>query len=243
MKTITPFISFILSILLIPITQAASQDLIPYLLTQNNCITLENIHYYTCYSPQDRIPLWSLHELKREQVAGQRERTNDYRRDSRVAMPVEASAYRLSGFDRGHMVPAADMRLDYESMSDTFFMTNMTPQRPEFNRGIWRVLENKIRKDFLATGQAGDVFVYTGIIEQENLPTLDSKVVIPEFLYKIIYNQKFHTIRSYLISNHRYSSSELESFRVSVDEIESKSGLNFFSFLNKVKEEELEQRI
>ena len=243
MKSITPFISFILSFFLIPITHAAPQELTTYLITQNNCITLENIHYYTCYSSKDRVPLWSLHELRREQVVGQSERTNDYRKDSRVAKPVEASAYRYSGFDRGHMVPAADMRLDDQSMSETFFMTNMTPQRPEFNRGIWRVLENKIRKDFLNTHQKGAVFIYTGIIVQENLPTLDSKVVIPEYLYKIIYNQKLHTISSYLISNHRYSSSELESFRVSVDEIESQSGLNFFSFLNKDQEEELEQRM
>lgn len=225
-------------------TRASLNDLNPFLLpSSQNCHILQNDHYYSCYSSSYKNSQWTLHQLERSQIEGSQARTNDYRRDNRVSNPVESTDYRSSGFDRGHLVPAADMKRDHSSMSQTFYMTNMGPQRPEFNRGIWSALEKKIRRDFLATGQSKDVFVYTGAILSPGLPTLKSGVTIPEWFYKIIYNQKGHSVRSYLIDNHRYSSSELESFRVSVDRIEELTKIDFFSHLSDDEQAKLESKI
>tara|TARA_Y100000768_G_scaffold370540_1_gene336442 strand:+ start:4569 stop:5402 length:834 start_codon:yes stop_codon:yes gene_type:complete len=222
---------------------AHAETLTELLPLKSSCQLLKNSTYYSCYQAHHRNPSWTLHELTRAQTSGQQSRSNDYRRDQRISDAVEASDYRSSGFDRGHMVPAADRRKDKASMSETFLMSNMTPQRPEFNRGIWRVLEQKIRKDFLSLRREDDVFVFTGAHLEKNLPQLTTKISIPEFFYKIIFNASDLKITSYLISNHRYSSSELESFRVSVDEIEELTGLDFFSHLPDRLELELESKI
>ncbi len=208
-----------------------------------DCQLIENEFYSICYHSKYRNSAWTIHELDRAQLLGREARTNDYRSDPRTQNPVNENDYRYSGFDRGHLVPAADMKRDRLSMSQTFYMSNMAPQRPEFNRGIWSVLEKRIRKDFLATGENRDTFIYTGSILSSQLPTLASQVTIPEWFYKIIYNQRNQTVRAYLIDNQRYSSSELESFRVTVDYIEEISGLDFFIHLPLSVQDELESRI
>lgn len=236
-------ITFI-GLLLLPLSSfAATSALTKFLLQAKNCKLLENDHYTSCYSDHFKNTVWAIHQLEREQVLGHQKRTNDYRVDTRVTNGVQATDYRKTGFDRGHLVPAADMKKDFASMTQTFFMTNMSPQRPEFNRGIWSVLEKKIRRDFLTTKQRDNVFVYTGMILSNKLPTLTCQAAIPEWFYKIIYNQVNHSVKSYLIDNHRYSSSELESFRVSVDRIEELTGLDFFSFLPKTQQDQLESQI
>lgn len=238
-KSITLVITLLLSL---P-SFAGTNPLTKYLLQPKNCTLLKNDHYTSCYSDHFKNTVWAIHQLEREQILGHQKRTNDYRVDNRVTNGIQASDYRRTGFDRGHLVPAADMKKDFSSMTQTFFMTNMSPQRPEFNRGIWSVLEKKIRRDFVATKQRGNVFVYTGMILSDKLPTLTCQATIPEWFYKVIYNQADHTVKSYLIDNHRYSSSELESFRVSVDRIEKLTGLDFFSFLPKAEQDQLESQI
>lgn len=222
---------------------SSAASLKKFLLQPHHCKLLENDHFTSCYSEHFKNTIWAVHQLEREQVLGHQKRTNDYRVDNRVSKRVLPTNYRRTGFDRGHLVPASDMRKNFSSMTQTFFMTNMAPQRPEFNRGIWSVLEKKIRRDFVATRQKDNVFIYTGMILSDKLPTLPCEAAIPEWFYKIIYNQTTHTISSYLIDNHRYSSSELDSFRVSVDRIEALTGLDFFSFLPKLKEDQLESKI
>jgi len=235
-------ITVILLLYMLPCVAEASA-ITKFLLQPKNCKLLENDHYTSCYSDHFKNTVWAIHQLEREQVLGHQKRTNNYRVDIRVSNGVQASDYRRTGFDRGHLVPAADMKKDYSSMSQTFYMTNMSPQRPEFNRGIWSVLEKKIRRDFVATKQNGNVFVYTGMILSDKLPTLTCQAAIPEWFYKVIYNQTNHSVKSYLIDNHRYSSSELESFRVSVDRIEELTGLDFFSFLPISEQNLLESKI
>lgn len=222
---------------------AHSLELSDFILAPKDCQLLKSNFYYSCYDKEHRIPKWTLHELIRSQLNGAQPRTNNFKADTRVSTPVSPGDFRYSGYDRGHMVPAADMRLNYTSMSETFLMTNISVQRPEFNRGIWRVLENRIRKEFLATNENSHVFVFTGPILEEFLPRLQTGISIPKYFYKVIYSATNKKLKAYLISNNRYSSSELESFRVSVDRIEKLTKMDFFSFLEDSLEDQLESRI
>ncbi len=239
MKEILTLLSFI------GLTEARALPSRDFLLHSPDCELLTNLHYFSCYNPQSRQSSWTLHQLDRTQIKGSSARTNDYRPDYRVHNPVEETDYKYSGFDRGHMTPAADFKKDHHSMSETFLMSNMSPQRPEFNRGIWKSLEAKIRKDFLGNS-TGETIIYTGAILNELLPTILTGVSIPENFYKIIYqydHEHIIQVKAYLISNHGFSSSELESFRVTIDEIENLSGLDFFSFLDEQVEQDIESKI
>ena len=99
---------------------------------------------------------------------------------------AELDDYRRSGYDRGHLAPAADMAFDNLAMSESFYMSNMSPQNSKLNRGLWARLENRIR-DWVRRGD-GDAYVITAPILKKGLERIDSGVSIPDFYYKIIYS-------------------------------------------------------
>lgn len=76
------------------------------------------------------------------------ERLDNFRADQRIPWRFRASlgAYKGSGYDRGHLVASADLRETELQNSETFLLSNMSPQKPEFNRRIWRDLEAAIRE-------------------------------------------------------------------------------------------------
>lgn len=98
----------------------------------------------------------------------------------------ELSDYKGSGYDRGRLVPTGDMKYSDESMRESFFMSNISPQNPDFNRGIWRKLEQLVRD----WGREGEIFITTGgVLLYENLGSIGSnKVTIPSKFYKIVYS-------------------------------------------------------
>ena len=99
-------------------------------------------NYTICYRESYEQAEWSAYSLSREQLKKNASRSNDFRPDPQISSESASLAdYKGSGFDRGHLTPAADMSFDQKAMSETFFMSNMSPQAPEFNRGIWKDLE------------------------------------------------------------------------------------------------------
>lgn len=87
------------------------------------------------------------YELTPELISGTQSRTDDFRADPLVSTGSDTLAdYSGSGYDRGHLCPAADMKLNQTSMSETFFLSNMSPQGAGFNRGIWSSVEDQVRK-------------------------------------------------------------------------------------------------
>ena len=110
-------------------------------------------------------------------------RTNDFRADYRVPYPVSPKQYLNTGYDRGHMVPAADATSEKE-MHETFFMTNMTPQEPTLNRKSWKNLEERIRQN--STNLKLDLVVVTGAV-YEAQPKLVNKIPVPQAYYKVVF--------------------------------------------------------
>ena len=97
------------------------------------------------YSEQREQPIWIVYELIKEEVVSKAiSRTDNFRPDHSIKTGSATLAdYKASGYDRGHLAPAADMGHSKESMSDSFYLSNMSPQVPQFNRGIWKKLEMK----------------------------------------------------------------------------------------------------
>ena len=86
--------------------------------------------------------------------------------------------YKGSGYDRGHLPPAGDMAWSKEAMSESFFLTNMSPQVPALNRGMWRILEEQIRTWAL---KEQELYIITGTIIRPNYKTIGpNKVTVPQ---------------------------------------------------------------
>jgi len=92
--------------------------------------------------------------------------------------------YKNSGYDRGHLCPVAAMKLNHTSMSETFFMSNISPQEPNFNRGIWKNIEALVRE----WGWNTKSHVVSGPIFKDNKGSIGAnKVTVPGHYYKVIY--------------------------------------------------------
>lgn len=193
-------------------------------------LELDYNYYQLCYSVEHRISKWAMHELTLAQIKGSQARTNDFKADHRAPNPVHADSYRRSGYDRGHLVPAADMRLNHQAMSETFFMTNMTPQNPGFNSGVWNSLEAHIRKEVERLGPA---LIITApiLLEQQNYLMLQSGVSIPDEFYKIAYFYADQSMQAFVIPNAHAHGQSYRSFKTTVREIETLTAIDFFSEL------------
>jgi endonuclease G len=218
-----------------------ANDLLPTC-PKHNGELVKHRYYTLCYGEEHEQAQWTYHELTPQMLKGSTKRTDNFREDPKVSTrSADDDDYRGSGFDRGHLVPAGDMKVNKTAMSESFYMSNMSPQRPGFNRGIWKKLEGKIR--YLAKKEK-KLIVITGPVLERFLPTLYSGVSIPEYYYKIIYSpaQKGAKMLAFLMPN-AYSKRSLKSFVVTVDEIERLTGLNFFKQLPDHLEKKLESSL
>ena len=197
-------------------------------------------HYSLCYDSEHRQAAWVKYKLTPELITGKQKRTNDYRADWNIEDPVLSSDYKGSGFDRGHLLPAADMKLDHTSMSETFFMTNMSPQNPSFNRRIWASIERRVRS---LVGQYGVGHVITAGILEPGLPKLSTDVSIPDWYFKVIYFPESEVMKAFLIENKPHSNVFYGDFLVTVDEVEQMTGLDFFTDLPDSIEAHLEAEL
>ncbi len=206
----------------------------------SNCdYDLKYDYYQICYSENHFQAFWTFHRLTKESIQGRQKRTNNFKADYRLSDPIGSRDYKGSGYDRGHLVPAGDMKLNRDSMSETFYMTNMSPQVSAFNSGVWRVLEAGMRKEVL---KHGDAFVVTAPILN---PLIDYKriwsgVSVPDAYYKIAYFPDDQIMMAFLIPNRSQKGHRHTEFQVSVDEIEELTGFDFFSELPDELEDALE---
>lgn len=137
---------------------------------------------------------------------------------------AELNDYKRSGYDRGHMFPAADSP-SLEAMEETFSLANMVPQNPENNRNIWSWIESSVRA---YAKRNGDVYVITGPLFLDNTLQKIGRVYVPTHLYKIVYDPKKQKGAAYIVPNTQTTNYSV----VSIAELETKAGINFFPSLN-----------
>jgi endonuclease G len=169
-------------------------------------------------------------------------RSNNFRPDPSVPNSPTPQDYTRSGYDRGHLAPAADFRWNEQAMNESFYMSNMTPQIPAFNRGIWNNLEKQVRDWAL---EKDTLYIVTGAVLHKGLPTIGtSNVTVPERFYKVIlqHNSTTNSGVGFVIPNEG-STEPLESFEVTIDSVEHITGLDFFPALPDSIERKVEGRI
>lgn len=197
--------------------------------------------YTLSYNEEHELANWVAYELTKEEVLGTEERGDDFREDKSISTgSAKLADYKGSGYDRGHLAPAADFKWSAEAMSDTFYMSNMAPQDPSFNRGIWGDLEAAVRS---MAYDNGAIYVVTGpVLTDGPYETIgDSEVAIPNYFYKVILDYTDPEVKAigFILPNEG-SSKSLSSYAVSVDEVEEMTDLDFFPALPDEHEAELE---
>ncbi|MEM7645580.1 MAG: DNA/RNA non-specific endonuclease [Pseudomonadota bacterium] len=219
------------------LSQTPSQEFEPSGLCSEH---VEYLAFSICYDREHRQASWVKHKITLEMIDGKVRRTNDYREDPNLYDPVTGRDYRGSGFDRGHLAPAADFKLNRQMMSESFYMTNMSPQNPGFNRGIWVSIEKSIRYH---VRQWGTAHVITAPVLDAGLDQIKSGVSIPDWYYKIAYYPNQEVMIAFLIENRRFKGAKIEQFMVTVDEIEQLTGFDFYKDLPDVLEDSLESQV
>ncbi|MBE0490519.1 MAG: DNA/RNA non-specific endonuclease [Halomonas sp.] len=192
-------------------------------------------------------PLWVSYRLQAVEDPGAGPRPS-FQRDWRTLWPIGTDHYAGSGYDRGHMAPNYAIAVVHgpEAQLDTFYMSNMSPQRPDLNRRLWQRLEEVVIDHFVP--RFGEVQVITGPVFPErfrdNLFNRVGLVEIPEAFYKIIaVTEGEPRVLAFLMPQEVRGDEPLDDYLVSVDEIEARTGLNFFPRLPEEVAEVLEGEV
>lgn len=196
--------------------------------------------YSLSYSEPYEQAEWVAYELLENQLSDIDRKRPYFEIDE--AIPTGAASwrnYKNSGYDRGHLCPAADREFDEKLFNETFLTSNISPQDHEFNAGIWNSLEQKVR--YWAKLYDG-VYVVTGGVLKPDLETIGSeRVAVPEYFYKIImdYHEGNPKAIAFLIPN-KPLGYNLKPYVVSIDSIEQLTGIDFFPKLDDNLEEVIE---
>jgi len=203
---------------------------------------IQRTYFTISYSEEHEQAEWIAYELTRESLELPNvKRTGNFRPDPNVrngsATPRD---YKRSGYDRGHLAPAGDMAFSIEAMSESFYMTNISPQLRKFNGGIWRELEGNVRDWAM---QFEKIYVVTGPVLTKGISKKigPNKVAVPDEFYKVILDFTEPEIKAiaFIIPNKK-SDNKLDYYAVSVDQVEEITGIDFFY---KLFDDDLEEGI
>ena len=198
-------------------------------------------YYSLSYNEKYEQAEWVAYELKKSYVRSSNFDRPYFIEDPKVkTRSADWRNYKKSGYDKGHLCPAGDMEFEINAYNDTFFTSNISPQIHDFNGGIWKRLEQKVR--YWATKYDG-VYVITAGVLQPNLKTIgQEKVLVPNYFYKILLDNsdRQYKMIAFLVPNEK-SDKPLYSFVVSVDSIEKITGIDFFPKLENKTENRLEK--
>lgn len=226
--------------------------------SKNSIEVVKHAGYAIGFDCQYKMAAWTFHVVTPDITFGNVSRTNDFRKDTLVSCgSAEDSDYFLRtankdgtvtydgfGFDRGHLVPSADFKWSPVGLSETYFYSNMSPQRPEFNRDSWAEIEGLVRK--MVDAEQKILYVHTGPVFANDMTTLTRSIhqlKIPNLHYKIVADLSPNSLRgmAFLMPNKKC---ELRpsNYVVSIDSIEALTGLNFFPNLPDSTAQRLESK-
>lgn len=204
-------------------------------------LLLERKGFALGYSYKYRQAMWVCYSLTREQLLKEQvKRSNKFQADPDIPFcPVQPGDYTKTGYDRGHLAPAADMTYSFDTMLQSFFMSNICPQIPGCNRGIWKRIENQTRKWAL---KEGSLYIITGPIFRGSEKLLGkTDIPIPTGFYKVILDTTPPVKMIAFIAPNQTTKKRVFSFVATVDEVEKITGFDFFNMLEDQLENALEK--
>ena len=190
------------------------------------------------FNPSLRIPNCVAYELTATMVdmadaPGHENRKNyNYARDPKVKECPENWEYRGSGYSRGHMAPAMDMRWDKTAMAQCFYMTNMCPQDTKLNNDHWRVLEEKVHR---WAKRDKRILVFTGPImgkSPKRIGKNKADIAVPDAFFKVVYAPEQGRAIAFIYPNQPCPGG-ISKYAVTVAEVERRTSLTFSSAIPK----------
>lgn len=231
----------------VPINETLERSYMPALGSNDQLI--EHNGYVSCMSRTFNIPKWVYHKISYALLQGSsQERSGNYPKDPGFP-ELRTSAYTGSGYDHGHLAPAADFKRNEDLYSDSFFMTNMTPQHGCFNQKGWCMLESNVRK-WAFDNPASEFYIFSGTIVDNSEDALclsdGTTITVPGMFFKVVAERrkgKFVRGIAFLIPNVDISGNDVDATKTNIDDVERVTGLNFFSALNAVEEKAVEKMV
>ena len=200
--------------------------------------------YCLVYSEEHEQAKWVAYILKLGMINGDVKRSNKFKEDPKIkTKSANDSDYKGSGYDRGHLAPAADMSFSEQSMQESFYYSNMSPQEPSFNRGMWKKLESEVRSyvEYL-----DKIYVVTGPILVDGLIEIGANGVdVPKEYYKaaLFYSDTCVEAIAFVMPNKKLNSESVYNYAISIDDLEKKTGMNFFYNLPFLLERRVEKKL
>jgi len=170
--------------------------------------------YRVKYDSDTKNPRWVSWVLSSNMVVGISSRLQKFYEDPEIKIPQGTHYdYTGSGYDRGHMCPAADNSFSQEAMKESFYVSNICPQLPRLNRGRWKSLEEECRRRVL---QDDTLVIVAGPIYSDSVDdTIGvNKIKVPAAFFKVIYDGRLEY--AYIFSN---VITNLYELNVSVDDV------------------------
>lgn len=217
---------------------------IPVMSAKKQGQVIHRTGYTLAYDAKTRTPQWVAWELTKKETQGNEERSNDFQPDPDVkGAKVVTKDYSHSGYDRGHMAPAADMKWSKKAMMESFYMSNICPQDHNLNTSDWSELENKSRQ---WARRFGKVYIVCGPIYngKRNEYIGDHRVKVPDAFFKVVLiNEKKKQCAMGFYFENEAGERKLQEYLVPVDRLEQLTGMDFFSALPDNLEDRLEAEI
>jgi len=204
---------------------------------------IKHFAYSLVYNEKNEQADWVSYQLLASELAPNFERTDKFLVDTMVLTgSADNSDYKNSGYDKGHLAPAADMTWNEQAMMESFYFSNISPQLPGFNRGIWKKLEEKVR-DWAKIYDC--LYITTGPICNLSTKSIgDNAVMIPTQFYKtiLIYNDSIKQSIAFLFPNEKCEG-EIFDYVVTVDSIELITRKDFYFALPDRQEKIIEKQV
>jgi len=204
--------------------------------------TIQRDHYILDYNEEHEQSNWIFYKITEDHIKGTAKRKNHYKSDPMIT--TYSSNYRdytSTGYDRGHLCPAGSMKINQDAMDDTFYMSNISPQNPGFNRGVWNKLEQQVRR---WVDVYGDLYVVSGPVFDSEMASIGvSNVSVPKRFYKVVYACEGQGKMIGFVLPNEKSDQDLTDYTVSVDEVERITNIDFYFNLDDQFEDYLESNL
>lgn len=216
---------------------------IPVSIRKREEIVLRRTAFTLSYNNAYKTPNWVAWELTRAETQGSESRKSKFEPDPDLPEPrAEHSDYTRSGYDRGHMAPAADMKWSDKAMEESFLLTNICPQSPGLNRGRWKELEEQVRE--WARRDSALLIVCGPIVDTSKKTIGQHQIVVPDRYFKVVAAPYLDTPRgiAFLFDNSNDQPS-MKALAIPIDSVEKITGIDFFYLLPDSIETRIESNI
>ena len=206
---------------------------------------IEHMGYTVSYNQEYRIPNWVAYELQDSELYGDLDRAEKFSPDPEFkGRQAYDSDYSGSGWDRGHMAPAGDMKWSSQAMQESFYLTNVCPQNHNLNAGVWNDLEKQVRRE---AKYYGKLWVVSGPIVGSNRHGRigSNRVMVPDSFFKALLakNRDGKYVSVGFVFPNEAGDNGLASYAMTVNELEKLIGMDLFYNLDHAVQEQVEDSI